>query len=279
MAASYLVLAIVLAFALNHSNGLIRAAGTLIAALGLAMIVVSIILADFDGTFSALPPRSDRLDTLNPLILNIQAVAGAIATVFLVWAAWLQTRRSAAEPISRFNTKTGFGLVSRYAHWITATLMLCLIPMGLFIAVLREDSPDRAGFVAAHQSLGLALIPIVALRLLWLLASPPPLLPKCLRRGERLLAQVVHLALYCLILAFPVSGYLMTAYKGDAVQFFGWIVPALVAPDTRASVNWAAAHNIVLPFAFYAIIFAHVGGVLKHHFVDGRAGAIRRMLT
>jgi cytochrome b561 len=38
-------------------------------------------------------------------------------------------------------------------------------------------------------------------------------------------------------------------------------------------------HNAVLPFMFYAIIFAHIAAVLKHHFLDQRTADIRRMLA
>jgi cytochrome b561 len=287
MAASYLILAIVLAFTLNHRFGLVRAAGTLLAAIGLSMIVISIVVADFDGSFVAAP--TDRSDhaimnsalgrELNPIILNIQAVVATTAAIFLFRAAWLQTARRAREPVPAVNTKAAFGRVSRYAHWITATLVLCLVPMGLFVAALRGDSPDRAAFAAIHQSLGLAVIPVVVVRLLWLLVSPPPPLPRDLRPWERRLAHAVHAGLYCLILAFPLSGALMTAYRGEPIQFFSWPVPAPVAPDRQGALNWASAHDLILPFAFYAIIFAHVGAVLKHHFMDGRAGDVRRMLT
>jgi cytochrome b561 len=40
-----------------------------------------------------------------------------------------------------------------------------------------------------------------------------------------------------------------------------------------------AAHDFVLPYAFIVLIFAHTGGALKHHFLDGSASIIRRMLA
>ncbi len=67
MTAQYLVLAVALAFTLNHANRLVRAGGTLLAAIGLAFIVLSIILADLDGTFAALPAG---MGGSGPLLLN-----------------------------------------------------------------------------------------------------------------------------------------------------------------------------------------------------------------
>ncbi len=83
MTAQYLGLAIILAITLNHANRFVRAGGTLLVAIGLAFIVLSIYLADTDGTFAALPAGSYR-----PKLLNAQAVAALAAIMFLLWATW-----------------------------------------------------------------------------------------------------------------------------------------------------------------------------------------------
>ena len=51
MAFNYLALAVALALSLNATNRFVRAGGTLLAALALVMLVVSIVMADLDGTF------------------------------------------------------------------------------------------------------------------------------------------------------------------------------------------------------------------------------------
>lgn len=278
MAGGYLLLAIVLAVTLNAANRWLRAAGTLVAALGLTMIVVSIVLADIDGTFAAIPASGPLLDRMAPVILNAQGLVAGIAVPFLVWAAWRQARREATAPPLR-NSASGFGLASRYAHWITATLMLCSLPMGLFLSVLPGTSPDRAEFLAAHQSMGLTLLLVVAVRIAVLLVSPPPPPTPATRPWERTLAQTTHVVLYGLIVGFPVSGILMTAYGGQAIRFYDWPLASLVTPDAGQAATWAVLHGWVLPALFYAVIAAHVGAVLKHHFTDGRRGDVRRMAT
>jgi len=80
--AQYLVLAVALAFTLNHGNRFVRAGGTLLAGIGLAFIVISIVLADFDGTFAALPAG---MAGSGPLLLNAQAVIASAAVLFLLW--------------------------------------------------------------------------------------------------------------------------------------------------------------------------------------------------
>jgi hypothetical protein len=131
MTAQYLALAILVAATLNHRNCFVRAAGTLLGAIGLAFIVLSVYLADADGTFEALPAGSVR-----PILLNVQAAAALIAIIFLLWATWRQLRRPRTADLPWPNTTATYGLISRAAHWATATLVLCLIPIGLFMQTL-----------------------------------------------------------------------------------------------------------------------------------------------
>lgn len=278
MAFSYLALAVALALSLNAANRFVRAGGTLLAALALVMLVVSIVMADFDGTFRAMPPPSSPLDPFKPLILNIQAIAATLAAGFLVWASWLQLKRRTIKPVPSLNTASTFGLISRAAHWTTATLILCLVPLGLFVSVLKDEFPDRAEFLAAHQSLGIAVFAVVAIRLLWLLISPPPAPSPNLTPRERRLSRAVHAGLYGLILAFPLSGFLMSAHGGEAIQFFGWALHSPIDPGKRTAAIFATAHDLILPSLFYLLIFAHVGAVLKHAFLE-RRNDVRRMLA
>ena len=242
--AQYLILAIILAFTLNHRNRLVRASGTLIAAISLSFMVASIVLADFDGTFAAIPVTASIFERAKPFVLNVQAIVGALGIGFLLWA--------------------------------TATLILALIPMGIFTSALPEASPDRAMFVDVHQTVGLVVIVLVAVRLAWLLASRPPGLPASLAPWERRLAVPTHAGLYALILAMPITGLLLTTASGADLLFFGVNIPRLAGPQTAPL--WGQLHNWILPALFAVAFVAHLGAVLKHHFLGGRTAEVRRML-
>jgi hypothetical protein len=66
---------------LNHANRFVRAAGTLLVAICLAFIVLSICWAATDCTFAPVQPGN-----LRPLLLNAQAVVALAAIAFLLWA-------------------------------------------------------------------------------------------------------------------------------------------------------------------------------------------------
>lgn len=276
MIAQYLVLAIILAVTLNHRKRAVRAIGTLIAALGLTMMVASIVLADFDGTFAAVPMTASLFERAKPIVLNIQAIVASLGIGFLLWAAWRQSRRSVVSEVPLRNTESRFGLVSRYAHWATATLILALVPMGIFMSVLPETSEDRAMFISVHQTVGIAVLVLVVARLAWFVVSRPPSLPASLEPWERRLAVPTHAGLYALILTMPITGLLLDRADGTDLSLFGWPLPRLAGADTAPL--WNQLHNWILPTLFAAVLFTHVGAVLKHHFLDGRTADVRRML-
>ncbi|MCX9145831.1 cytochrome b [Erythrobacter sp. WG] len=274
MAVGYLVLALVLALTLNAGARWVRVAGTLIAALGLTMMTWSIILADLDGTFAAIRPDAPLIARATPVILNGQAVIAAAAILFLLWSAWMQARRPVRDPLPLRNTPAQFGAASRGFHWVIAVMVLCCVPIGLFMSILPEGFAGREDFVAAHQSLGLSVLVLAAARLAWLAASPAP--DPLSRPGtfEHRLARLVHLALYAAMIAFPVSGYLID--QGKSVAFYGWKVPRPAVPALAEAA--LLVHAWVLPAVFYATFAAHLAAVLKRHFGMRDRQAVRRML-
>lgn len=273
----YLILAALLAFTLNHASRVLRVAGTLLAASALAMIAWSIFLATEDGTFAAIPADAPGLNSFKPLILTVQAGLAAGAALFLLWAAWRQARRPVSAPLGWGNTPEFFGLVSRYLHWVIGVLMLVLLPMGIFTTLLPASHPERGAFLATHQTLGLTILLLVLLRLVWLRQSPAPQ-PRPAPPWERLAARVTHLALYALLLGFPVSGLLMTAWRGDPVEFFGWTLTGMLAPHADAAAAIGVLHNVVLPVIFYLAIALHLGAVLQHQATPTGRGMVWRML-
>ncbi len=277
MTTDYLILALLLAVTLNAANRFIRALGTLIAAISLTSMVSSIMLADFDGTF-AIPSGAPLLEWVKLVILNVQALVGFAGILFLLWAAWRQLKRFVTTPVPLLNTAALFGRVSRYAHWMSATLILILVPMGMFLSLLPPRSVDRAAFLVAHQSLGAAVLILVALRLLWLIRTPPARPSAHLDGWERQMARATHTALYLVILAFPASGVLMVLNRGVTLTVLGVPVGDPFAPSAVAASFWTALHDWVLPLLFFPLILTHLAAVIKHHFFDRHTADIRRML-
>jgi cytochrome b561 len=144
--------------------------------------------------------------------------------------------------------------------------------------ILPVNSPDRAEFLAVHETLGVTVLLLVLLRIGWLSSNAPPSPSPSLLPWERILARAVHSALYALIILLPLTGLLLTVFRGGPLELYGWAVPLSAAPVPAAGAFWQTLHDEILPFLFYAIIAMHLGAVVKHHFIERRMEDIRRML-
>jgi cytochrome b561 len=87
----------------------------------------------------------------------------------------------------------------------------------------------------------------------------------------------VHVLLYVLMIAIPVTGYLFSTAANVPVVYLGLVpLPRLIAPDPMLKVVFKTAH-LILNWTLAALVLAHVGAALKHQWVD-RDGLLARMI-
>ena len=184
---------------------------------------------------------------------------------------------------------TAHGRYTRLAmlfHW--------LIALGIVINLLLvwcvDSMPKSAErpMVNLHKSIGLTVLGLAIMRLLWRWANPPPPLPASYGRWERLGAHAAHYALYVLIFALPITGWIHdSAWKGAAANpltLYGvipWFRIGLVAnqaPATKEHIHdLFFSFHASLALALYALFALHVAGALKHQYVDHER-ELQRML-
>lgn len=255
MTLSYLLLALGIAVLLNLGNRWARIGGQVLAAVALFFNIWSIWLAIEDGTFAAATDHGGQVLALQ--VMGLIGVAGLLGLLLLLPAQW-----RVAEPVPARNGRTAWGQASRILHWATAVLMLCALPMGLFVVVLPAGA-IRGEFLDGHQGVGLAVLLLLALRLGWQRVSAGPDSPNALARLNKS-------ALYYLLAGLPVSGLLLSGAM--QVPVLGIALPAPLALDTARTL-----HQIVSAL-FVAAFAAHAGAVLWHHFGLRDRALIRRML-
>jgi cytochrome b561 len=161
-------------------------------------------------------------------------------------------------------------------HWVTAVLMFTVLPLAWVMVGMKDTSPSRGLLFTLHKSVGLTILALVAARLLWrTIYAPPPLRPFGRWEGRFVLAS--HWLLYFVMIAMPVSGYLLSAAKGRPVSYFGlFALPALPKSEALShAADWA--HVAVGQWLVYALILLHVLGTAWHVGVR-RDGALDRML-
>jgi cytochrome b561 len=164
-----------------------------------------------------------------------------------------------------------------WLHWTIAALIVANLLLGFF----HEDfsRPVRGTMMGLHKSIGFAVIALTLVRIAWRFRYRPPPLDAALKRWEAGLARLVHGLFYLLLLAIPLSGWLMvsTGRKVNPSRFFGLfdIGPMPVTPGPEVH-EFAESAHALLGYAMLVLLLLHVGGALKHH-LDGHRHLIGRM--
>ncbi len=190
----------------------------------------------------------------------------------------------------RSNTFRTYGSVTKTFHWLTALLILAVIPLGLLandlahqirspgFTGLQDDIARATLLFSMHKTVGVAIFLTSLVRILWALTQPKPGLLNAENRVEAMAAETVHWLLYGSLVMVPLSGWIHhAATPGFAPIWwpFGQTLP-LVPQTERVSTIFAGMHH-VLVLVLFAALFLHVAGALKHHVVD-RDQTLRRML-
>jgi len=90
------------------------------------------------------------------------------------------------------------------------------------------------------------------------------------------LAQSLHLILYVTMALQPVLGVISSQSAGYDVEWFGWVLPTLVAKNEVLHTASGSAHY-GLGNAVYFMIGAHILAALWHHYIQ-QDGTLARML-
>jgi cytochrome b561 len=172
------------------------------------------------------------------------------------------------------NRRNGYGLVARLLHWLTALTVFFLFGFGLWMRSLDYYHPWYHAAPELHKSLGLTLAALVAVRLVWRLASIEPD-SSHLQPWERRLARLIHIGFYAWLFALFAAGYLISTADGRPVQPFGlFSVPATLTLPHQADI--AGLVHKWLAWGLMALVGLHVAGALKHYLID-RDRTLQRM--
>jgi cytochrome b561 len=166
--------------------------------------------------------------------------------------------------------------VARGLHWLMALLLAGMVALGVYMTDLPL-SPEKFQLYSWHKWAGVTAFALVCARLAWRAFHPAPALPSTLSTPARLAAQAGHLALYALMVAIPLTGWLMSSAKGFQTVWFGVLpIPDLLAADPALGERLAQLHER-LNWLMVALVAGHVGAALYHQFVL-RDGTLRRMV-
>jgi len=177
--------------------------------------------------------------------------------------------------MSLTNTRQGYGWISVALHWIAAISILVLYLNGEAI----EDAAGRDAHLAAvtsHVSLGMALIVVLAARVVWSVASKKPD-PFPQHPALRALSLLIHWLLLLAIVVAIVTGPLAIWSVGRPLDLYGLQIPSpWTTPDRGLHELMEEVHEVAAS-SFIPLVALHVLGALKHLVID-RDRTLQRML-
>ena len=165
---------------------------------------------------------------------------------------------------------------AKVLHWLIALMIIGLFALGQYMSDLSM-SPSKLQLYSWHKWAGVTVFLLVLIRLGWRLLHTPPALPAQMSKPQRLASHIGHAVLYLLMLAIPISGWLMSSAKGYQTVWFGVVpLPDLIGKDKQIGEALAELHES-LNGLLMLIVTIHALAALKHHFID-RDDVLIRML-
>jgi len=159
-------------------------------------------------------------------------------------------------------------------------MMLVLLVAVYACIELRElfpkGSDPREALKFWHYMLGLSVLVLVWLRLAVHMIGQLPRIEPEPASWQKLLAKLMHVALYALMIGMPLAGWLILSAEGEPAPFFGLVLPALVGESEDLAEVAEEIHETAGVVGYW-LIGLHAAAALFHHYVV-RDDTLRRML-
>lgn len=164
-----------------------------------------------------------------------------------------------------FNCDDRYGTIAKWLHWSMALCFIVMLIMGNYFNAFPKEF--RPLIYQLHKSTGLLLLALVIVRMFWRALNQQPHIPAEYGRIIRWAGLLAHGALYGLMVAMPLSGWLFANPKRP-LMFFNWFeVPHLTSIDQTALRRLAYDAHGLLANACIVLIGVHIAAGLFHHFI------------
>lgn len=170
-----------------------------------------------------------------------------------------------------------YSAVAIALHWAIAFGIIGMILLGW-------NMEGNEALYQLHKSIGITILLLTVARIVWRGLNPGPPLPDEMAGYEKTLSHLVHIGFYALMLALPLTGWLLvsTSYDFDIPTVLYGVVSWPDIPGVGFLAN-ETGHAVVefvhSKLAWVAIILLglHVAGAVKHE-IGAEEGVLKRMI-
>ncbi|ETX14356.1 cytochrome B561 [Roseivivax halodurans JCM 10272] len=172
--------------------------------------------------------------------------------------------------------REGYGRVARLFHWVVAVIVLMMVPAGLIMVQEGLPRPLQNTLFLFHKNVGVILFMLVVLRLIWRWSHPAPPLPADLPGWQVRAAALSHGALYAILLAMPVLGYVRVRAGDFPIEWLDAMGAPMLVPVSKPLAEAASRLHEIGGFVAIGLIALHLGAAI-HHAVVRRDGVLGRI--
>ncbi len=143
-----------------------------------------------------------------------------------------------------------------------------MLSLGSIMGKIPNDYwQGKAYFI--HKSTGILTLLFAVLFILWSSFNKKPAYPAEMKQWEGSLATIVRMMLYVLLVAMPLSGWILSTAAGKFPNFYGLgQIPLPGIPTSKVIAHTAVDMHLVLAWTLFGFVVLHAIGALKHHIID-----------
>ena len=160
------------------------------------------------------------------------------------------------------NTKIKFGFITKSFHWVLAFLILSMLLAGFYMVAI-PDGALKFEIYGWHKSFGLLIIFFAGLRGVWRFFNKPPTSLDTHQKWEKTTSKIVHFLLYMMMIAMPLSGWIMSDTGPYPLKFFGLPVPNIFSESSLAAQYADSVHEIIA-YVLVCLIMFHILGAVSY---------------
>jgi cytochrome b561 len=176
---------------------------------------------------------------------------------------------------------THYDTPSRAFHWLTAIVVTIAFILGPehFGRQMHDGlDPATRSDIVWHESLGVMVFVLTALRLVWIALRPAT--PQFqMARWIQLAGRLMHIALWGMLLALPMTALLALGGEGHPLTLLGGMrvdrMPLIAGSSIARLADWGDVHKF-LGDAIMWLAGLHAAAAIFHHWVlkDGVLSAM-----